>query len=132
MNDTVKLTLGIVGGFFALILLLLFEGGGMFGMGPMMGGVGFDSGPGQMMGGFGSWWILVPILFWGGLLALISWVVARIFPKGQSGSDEPRRDNAEEVLRERLARGEVDAEGYERSLQVLRGNNQRSKESNLN
>lgn len=129
MNDTAKLVLGIAGGLFALLLLLLLAGGG-FGMGSMM--FGLDNGPGQMMGGFGSWWILVPILFWGGLLALIGWTVARVFPRTRSGSDVPRRDNAEEVLRERFARGEVDAEEYERSLEVLRGNARRSKDPNLN
>lgn len=130
MNDTAKLILGIVGGFFALLLLLVLAGGGMFGTGPMMHG--FDNGPGRMMGGFSSWWVLVPILFWAGLLALIGWAVARIFPKSRPGSDEPRRDNAEEVLRERFARGEVDAEEYERSLGVLRGDkSRRDKESNL-
>ncbi len=130
MNDTAKLIFGIVAGAFTLLLFLLIAGGGMLGAGSMM--YGFDNGPGQVMGGFGSWWLLVPILFWGGLLALTGWAIARIFPKGRSGGDGPRRDNAEEVLRERFARGEVDAEEYERSLEVLRGNVRRSKESNLN
>ena len=130
MNGTVKLILGIAGGLFALLLLLLLAGGGL-GMGPMMFGLD-NNGPGQMMGGFGSWWILAPLLFWGGMLALIGWTVARVFPKTRSGNDEPRRDNAEEVLRERFARGEVDAEEYERSLEVLRSNVRRSKEPNLN
>lgn len=64
MNDTVRVALGVIGGVFALLLLVgLFSGGGMFGMGPMMRG--FGDGPGGMMGGgFGSWWMLVPILFW--------------------------------------------------------------------
>lgn len=41
MNDIAKLIVGIVFGFFALLLLLFPGGGGMFGMGPMMGGFGF-------------------------------------------------------------------------------------------
>lgn len=127
MNDTAKLILGIFGGFFALLLLLVLAGGSMFGMGPMMFGSG--NGPGGMMGGFGSWWVLVPILFWGGLLALVGWAVARMLPKSGSRNSEPDRDNAEEVLRERFARGEVEAEEYERSLQVLRGSARRSKQT---
>lgn len=119
MSDSAKLILGIAGGFFALLLLVLLAGGGgMFGMGPMM--YGFDDGHGPWMGGFSSWWMLIPILFWGGLLALIGWAIARIFPKDREGSGEIRPDNAEEVLRERFARGEIDAEEYDRSLRTLR------------
>lgn len=83
---------------------------------------GFDGG---MMGGWGAFgwlWMLLPLLFWGGLLALIAWAVMRIFPKGHvdNGRSEDRGDPAENVLRERFARGEMDAEEYERSLAVLR------------
>ncbi len=122
MNDAAKVVLGVVAGVFALLLLLLLAGGGMFGTGPMMNG--FGDGPGGMMGGwFGSWWMLVPILFWAGLLAVIVWAVARIFPgdrSGGSGNGGFRRDPAEGILRERFARGEIDAEEYERTLATLR------------
>jgi putative membrane protein len=52
---------------------------------------------------------------------LIAWTVTRIFPKGR-GDDrsEGPRDSAEEILRERFARGEINAEEYERSLEILR------------
>jgi putative membrane protein len=135
MNDTTKVVLGVVVGVFALLLLVLLAGGGMFGMGPMMNGFGDGPGgspggsPGGMMGGwFGSWWMLVPILFWAGLLAVIVWAVARIFLGNRSGGDGPGRDAAEEVLRERFARGEMDAEEYERSLETLRGSRTRGNE----
>jgi putative membrane protein len=77
---------------------------------------------GGMMGGFGVLWMLVPLLFWGGLLAIIVWLVVRIFPaqRGGSGASESPRDSAEEILRGRFARGEINAEEYERSVQVLR------------
>lgn len=86
----------------------------------MMGG--FDGG---MMGGWGAFgwlWMLIPLLFWGGLLAVIVWAVMRIFPnrRADDGRPETRKDSAEEILRERFARGEMDAEEYERSLEVLR------------
>lgn len=78
-----------------------------------------------MMGGWGAngWlWMLVPLLFWGGLLAAIVWAIARVFPdRRQDRPPETSGDRAEEVLRERFARGEVDADEYERSLAVLRG-----------
>lgn len=128
MNDATKMVLGIVGGVLALVLLSgLFAGFGMFGTGPMMWG--FDDGPGGMMGtGIGSWWMLVPILFWAGLLALIGWAVIHIFPADRSGS--VRRDPAEKILRERFAHGEIDREEYARSLDTLHGGQERkNKES---
>ena len=68
-------------------------------------------------GGHGS----SSLLFWGGIVFLIAWTVTRIFPKGR-GDDrsEGPRDSAEEILRERFARGEINAEEYERSLEILR------------
>ena len=52
---------------------------------------------GGMMGGFGVLWMLVPLLFWGGLLAIIVWLVVRIFPaqRGGSGASESPSDSAE-------------------------------------
>lgn len=68
-------------------------------------------------------WVLLPFLFWIGLLALVAWIVTRLFPRrrdGASGSAN-RRDPAVEILRERFARGEVTTEEYLRSLRILRG-----------
>jgi uncharacterized protein (DUF305 family)/uncharacterized membrane protein len=81
----------------------------------MMGG--FD----DFMGSFGWLWMLLPILFWGGLLLLIAWAVVRIFP-GRRGGERPevRDQPAEEILRGRFARGEINAEEYERSMEVFR------------
>jgi putative membrane protein len=72
-------------------------------------------------GSFWGPWILFPLLFWGGIVFLIAWTVTRIFPRGR-GDDrsEGPRDSAEEILRERFARGEINAEEYERSLEILR------------
>jgi putative membrane protein len=72
----------------------------------------------DMMNGFGVLWMLLPLFLWGGLLALIVWLVVRVFP----GSPEEGRstDKAEEALRERFARGEMDEEEYQRSLRTLR------------
>lgn len=91
---------------------------------------GFD---GEMMGGggtFGWLWMLVPLLFWGGLLTLIVWAITRIFPNQNDGRRESQVESAEEILRTRFARGEIDAEEYESSLETLRGGGARkSKES---
>jgi putative membrane protein len=73
-------------------------------------------------GGFLGPWILVPFLFWIGLLVLVALVVRRLFPerRGDGGTSAPR-DSAEEILRERFARGEVSEGEYLRALAVLRG-----------
>ncbi|BBL80359.1 hypothetical protein RxyAA322_22130 [Rubrobacter xylanophilus] len=88
----------------------------------MMGG--FDGG---MMGGWGilGWlWMLIPLILWGGLLAFIAWAVVRALPGqrvGEGGSPGGGLRPAEEILRERFARGEIDAREYEERLRVLRG-----------
>lgn len=75
-----------------------------------------------MMGGGGWLWMLVPLLFWVGLLAFAAWTLMRIFPNrgGDNGSPGVREESAEEILRKRFARGEIDAEEYESILEVLR------------
>lgn len=74
---------------------------------------------GMMGGGF---MMLLWILFWVAIIALVVWAVVRLF-RGRTGGESPteRGDSAEETLRQRYARGEIDAGEYERSLQTLRG-----------
>ena len=62
------------------------------------------------------------IVFLGGLVAAVVWLGVRIFPKvrGDERMEAPR-DSAEEILRERFARGEITAEEYQRSIEILRG-----------
>jgi uncharacterized membrane protein len=67
------------------------------------------------------------IIFWVAIAGLIVWVIARNRPdlrqrvSGVFSDPQPQVDPAEEILRGRLARGEIDAEEYERCLRVLRG-----------
>ena len=86
--------------------------------------MGFDGG---MMGDwsvFGWLWMLIPLLFMGAILALIIWTIARAFPGHRNnGPQEPRRESAEDILRDRFARGEIDAGEYDNSLKTLRGDN---------
>ena len=65
--------------------------------------------------------VLLLILFLGGLVAVVTWLVVRIFPKvrGDERLEAPR-DSAEEILRERFARGEITAEEFQRSIEILR------------
>ena len=67
------------------------------------------------------------ITFWVAIAALIVWVIARSRPdlrhrvSGVFSDPPPQLDPAEEILRGRLARGEINADEYERCLRVLRG-----------
>jgi len=55
------------------------------------------------------------------MLGVVVWAIIKVVPDWQNkiGLDR-REDSAEETLRQRFARGEIDAEEYERSLEVLR------------
>ena len=80
---------------------------------------------GMMDGGWGVSGIigtLVPLLLFGGLIAMIVWAVVRVTANRPGGGAEPRAggNSAEEVLRQRFARGEIDAEEYEERHRVLR------------
>lgn len=69
-----------------------------------------------MMGEFGIVGLLVPIL----LVVLALWTISRMFPDWQDRVNPQRcEDSAEETLRERFARGDIDAEEYGRSLEIL-------------
>lgn len=67
------------------------------------------------------------IIFWLAVAAFGVWIVLRnrpdvrqrvssIFTGARVGTD-----GAEGILRDRLARGEIDAEEYERAMRILRG-----------
>jgi putative membrane protein len=84
--------------------------------------------PGAMdgsMGGWdiGFWWpfMLVRLLLWGVLLSLLVWFAVRAFSRGRGGTRlGATKDSAEEILRERFARGDISAEEYEKSMRALR------------
>jgi uncharacterized membrane protein len=61
------------------------------------------------------------------VLGVVVFALIKVFPDWQdrvglnNRREEDRREySAEETLRQRFARGEIDAEDYERSLEVLR------------
>ena len=68
--------------------------------------------------GDGGWWwlagTLMMILFWGAAIWLIAQLVRST---GESGS--PARPSAEDIVRERYARGEIDSEEFRRRLDDL-------------
>src|SRR5215203_427008 len=66
--------------------------------------------------------VLLLVAFLGGLVAVVTWLVVRIFPKVRRDERlEAPRDSAEEILRERFARGEITTEEFQRSIEILRG-----------
>jgi putative membrane protein len=77
---------------------------------PMMGG-----------GGFGSWlaMLLLVLMVAGAAVAVVLVAVNRTGPPAVSPGERPR--SPEDVLRMRLARGEIDVEEYERRLAALNG-----------
>ncbi|HLE59860.1 MAG TPA: SHOCT domain-containing protein [Candidatus Limnocylindria bacterium] len=54
---------------------------------------------------------LLPLI----VIVLVVWLVVRALPRRDGGGD-----SAEEVLRRRFASGEIDADEYQRRLEVLR------------
>jgi putative membrane protein len=71
--------------------------------------------------GWGGWILmtLMMLAFW----ALVIVAVVAIFRGIGTGdeSDRPARRDALDILKERFARGEIDAEEYDARAQVLRG-----------
>lgn len=87
----------------------------------MMGG--FDGVMGGGWGAFGWIGMLIPLLFWTGLVVLVIWALARIVPNASRERlhQEVPTKSSEDVLRERFARGEINAEEYGRSMLALKG-----------
>ena len=56
------------------------------------------------------------------VLGVVIWAIIKFFPDWQDrvGLNRRREDSAEETLRQRFARGEIDQEEYEQRLRVLR------------
>jgi putative membrane protein len=88
--------------------------------------------PGTMdgpMGGWGGlWWpfMLIPLLLWGVFFSILVWLAVRVFSRGREAARPGATiDSAEEILRERFARGVVSAEEYEKSMKALRDTPQR-------
>jgi putative membrane protein len=79
----------------------------------------YGSGPTSWVGWFLM--MIVMVLFWGGIIALVVWLVrSSRWYTGRSETGAIRPD-ARSILQERFARGEIDAEEYEERLRVLEG-----------
>lgn len=107
-----KKVLGNVGIFVLIAALVYLAGRALLAVWPMWS---------TMMGGSGLLGMLPMLLFWGGVLALVAWLLVSLFrrDRGKEGSGASL-DAAEQTLRERFARGEISTEEYEEALRVLR------------
>ena len=66
------------------------------------------------MYGMGWGWILVFVVF-----GLLIWVAVRTGRSDGTGSTRPPRSSPDDLLKERLARGEIGEEEYRATLKVL-------------
>jgi putative membrane protein len=72
------------------------------------------------MDGGGWWWMaIMMVVFWGGLIALAVALLRRPHQAAGGTSDSSTRPSAQEILAERLARGEIEADEYRSRLDAL-------------
>jgi len=66
--------------------------------------------------GWGTWLVMTVgmLAFWG----LVIWAILAL-ARGPSGGPAPREQTPEQILAERLARGEIDEDEYRRRLAAL-------------
>lgn len=72
----------------------------------------------NMMYGFGGWWMIgmgMMVLFWVAMILLVIWAVRSLFPRERRSES----DRALETLRQRYAKGEIDAAEYEQARSRL-------------
>ena len=100
---------------FGLFFFLAFMSGGMMGPG-MMGGSGWGD------QGMGAWWGTGMMLFWlvpiAGVVGLLVWLFRGGTPAAAGPTGSGMR--AEEILKERYARGEITREEYDQMRRDLR------------
>ncbi len=101
-----------------LILLPLLGGIGMMGrtgmMGPGMMGGGWFGAPWATEGVGGGWWMpFLGMFFWLLILAGIGLVIASLVRRDGAGTPAGRDETPLEILKRRLARGEVTREEYD-------------------
>ena len=68
---------------------------------------------------WGSWWwgmglmMFLMIVFWGGVIALIVWAIARFTRREAQGEMRGEKRNSLDIAKERYARGEITKEQFE-------------------
>lgn len=63
----------------------------------------------------GGWWMMgLGMLFWGVIIALAVWAIMRFTGSHRMAQGEPHGEDPLDVLKRRLARGEIDETEFER------------------
>lgn len=83
-------------------------------MWPVLAQMGWS--PDHMGGWWGTWMWIGMAVFWLTVIALVAWAVVR----STSASQQPRATSPEDVLAERFARGDIEADEYRERLDELR------------
>lgn len=80
---------------------------------------------GWIMGGLGGWDVLIGLvvmaLFWGGLIALLFFVVRAAVGGGRGSRDGDPKKDALSILAQRYAKGEISTDEYQEMKATLRG-----------
>ena len=71
-------------------------------------------------GGWAVGMVILMILFWGSIVALL-WVGVRALSNRPTQVGSMDRQNPRDILAERLARGEIEPEEFQRRLEMLGG-----------
>ena len=70
-------------------------------------------------GSWGGWWagmivmMILMVIFWGGIIALIIWAIARFTRRETSGELHGEKPSPLDVAKDRYARGEITKEQFE-------------------
>ncbi len=80
-----------------------------------MHGTGFGMG----FGGFGLGWVFM-VIFWGVIILVAVYLIKAVFTDRKSDSSVRDSETAEEILKKRLASGEITTKEYEEKLRILR------------
>jgi uncharacterized membrane protein len=91
----------------------------LMGVRPMMGSTGFARGAG--FGLFGPIASLLFVLLLAAIVALVVWAILRKPTRAHGTTAAPVADTALAIARERLAKGEIDAEQYLAIASALSG-----------
>ena len=69
----------------------------------------------------GMWVVmtLMMVIFWGGLVALVVWLVRSLPARDRVATAPPPPARADDLLAERFARGEIDEDEFARRRKVL-------------
>jgi len=68
---------------------------------------------------WGGWWagmivmMLLMLIFWGGVIALIVWAIAKFARREASGELRGEKRNPLDIAKERYAQGEITKEQFE-------------------